>query len=243
MHEDLISAVGGSVLLEGRGLGKIYGEGELAVRVLHASELTVRSGEVVVIVGPSGSGKTTLLSMLGLVLSPTEGEVWLGAERVSGLSHDSLARVRLRSMGFVFQQFNLMQGLTALENVELPLLLSKTDRRERRERALAALEQVGLADRAQHKPRQLSGGQQQRVAIARAVVTNPSVVLCDEPTASLDGTSGKLVLDLLRKLVTGAERAVLVVTHDERVVRIADRVVEVAEGHVRERSGVLKGAA
>lgn len=243
MHENPTSVTGGSALLEGRGLGRVYGEGELAVRVLHPSEIKIRGGEVVVIVGPSGSGKTTLLSMLGLVLSPTEGEVWLGAERVSGLSQDALARVRLRSMGFVFQQFNLMQGLTALENVELPLVLSKTDRRERRERALAALDQVGLADRAQHKPRQLSGGQQQRVAIARAVVTNPSVVLCDEPTASLDGTSGKLVLDLLRQLVTGAERAVLVVTHDERVVQIADRVVEVAEGRVRERSGVLKGAA
>lgn len=232
-----------SVLLEGRGLGRVFGQGELAVRVLQPSDVAIRSGEVVVIVGPSGSGKTTLLSMLGLVLSPTEGEVWLGQVRVSDLGRDALARVRLRSMGFVFQQFNLMQGLTALENVELPLVLGKVNRRERRERALAALEQVGLHDRAAYKPRQLSGGQQQRVAIARAVVTNPSVVLCDEPTASLDGASGKLVLDLLRKLVNGAQRAVLVVTHDERVVRIADRVVEVVDGRVRERNDDLKGAA
>ncbi len=242
MPQELGSAPG-SVLLEGRGLGRVFGEGELAIRVLQPSDITIRSGEVVVIVGPSGSGKTTLLSMLGLVLTPTEGEVWLGRERVSGLNRDDLARIRLRSLGFVFQQFNLMQGLSALENVELPLVLGKAAGRQRRERALAALDQVGLADRALHKPRQLSGGQQQRVAIARAVVTNPRVVLCDEPTASLDGTSGKLVLDLLRKLVSEAERAVLIVTHDERVVRIADRVIEVTEGNVRERSGVLKGAA
>lgn len=243
MSEARESGAVGSVLLEGRGLGRIYGEGELAVRVLEPCDLSVRSGEVVVIVGPSGSGKTTLLSLLGLVLSPTEGQVWLGHSLVSSLERDALARVRLRSMGFVFQQFNLIQALTALENVELPLLLGKMPRQERRERALAALDQVGLADRADHKPRRLSGGQQQRVAIARAVVTNPSVVLCDEPTASLDGASGKLVLDLLRRLVTDAERAVLVVTHDERVLRIADRVIEVSEGRVRERNGVVKGAA
>jgi putative ABC transport system ATP-binding protein len=144
-------------------------------------------------------------------------------------------------MGFVFQQFNLLQGLSALENVEVPLVLGRTSRKERRERALAALDQVGLADRACDKPRQLSGGQQQRVAIARAIVTDPSVVLCDEPTASLDGASGTVVLDLLRKLVTAKARAVLLVTHDERVVRIADRVVEVTDGHVRERE-VVQGA-
>jgi putative ABC transport system ATP-binding protein len=243
MSQERESGAIGPVLLEGRGLGRVYGAGELAVRVLQPCDLSVRSGEVVVIVGPSGSGKTTLLSILGLVLSPTEGEVWLGSTRVSGLQRDALARIRLRSMGFVFQQFNLMQALTALENVELPLLLGDMARHERRDRALAALDQVGLAERAHHKPRQLSGGQQQRVAIARAVVTSPSVVLCDEPTASLDGASGQLVLDLLRRLVTGAERAVLVVTHDERVLRIADRVIEVSEGQVLERNHVLKGVA
>jgi putative ABC transport system ATP-binding protein len=227
--------------LEGRGLGRIYGQGNLAARALHPSDISIRSGTVVVIVGPSGSGKTTLLSLLGLVLTPTEGDVWLSEKRVSGLPADELAQVRLRTMGFVFQQFNLLQGLSALENVEVPLVLGRTSRKERRERALAALDQVGLADRACDKPRQLSGGQQQRVAIARAIVTDPSVVLCDEPTASLDGASGTVVLDLLRKLVTAKARAVLLVTHDERVVRIADRVVEVTDGHVRERE-VVQGA-
>jgi putative ABC transport system ATP-binding protein len=222
-------------------LGRIYGQGNLAARALHPSDISIRSGTVVVIVGPSGSGKTTLLSLLGLVLTPTEGDVWLSEKRVSGLPADELAQVRLRTMGFVFQQFNLLQGLSALENVEVPLVLGRTSRKERRERALAALDQVGLADRACDKPRQLSGGQQQRVAIARAIVTDPSVVLCDEPTASLDGASGTVVLDLLRKLVTAKARAVLLVTHDERVVRIADRVVEVTDGHVRERE-VVQGA-
>ena len=230
------------VLLEGRGLGRVYGQGNLAARALHPADISICSGTVVAIVGPSGSGKTTLLSLLGLVLTPTEGEVWLGEKRVSGLPADELARVRLRTMGFVFQQFNLLQGLSALENVEVPLVLGRIGRKERRDRALAALAQVGLADRAHDKPRQLSGGQQQRVAIARAIVGNPSVVLCDEPTASLDSASGNVVLDLLRKLVSATARAVLLVTHDERVVRIADRVVEVADGHVRERE-VVKGAA
>ena len=216
-------------------MGRVFGTGELAARVLAPSDVAIRPGEVVVIVGPSGSGKTTLLSILGLVLSPTEGEVWLRGERVSGLDRDHLANVRLRRMGFVFQQFNLLQGLSAVENVELPLVLAGTPRTERRARALEALERVGLADRAGHAPRQLSGGQQQRVAIARAVVGSPDVVLCDEPTASLDGASGRLVLTLLRQLVADADRAVVVVTHDERVVRIADRVLEVADGTVKER--------
>ena len=233
----------GSTILEGRGVGRVYGHGDLAARALQPSDLAIHRGEVVVIVGPSGSGKTTLLSILGLVLAPTEGQVWLDGTEVSGLQRDELARLRLRSMGFVFQQFNLLHGLTAVENVEMPLVLENVGKAERRERALAALDKVGIADRAGRKPRELSGGQQQRVAIARAVVANPRVVLCDEPTASLDGTSGQRVLDLLRELVAGADRAVIVVTHDERVVRIADRVIEVADGGIRERNRLLKGAA
>jgi putative ABC transport system ATP-binding protein len=222
-------------LLEGRGVGRVYGRAALAARVLHPSDLAVAAGEVVVIAGPSGSGKTTLLSILGLVLSPTEGEVWLDGARVSDLAADELARLRLRALGFVFQQFNLVHGLSAVENVELPLLLEGISRRERRARARAALALVGLEDRAASKPRELSGGQQQRVAIARAVVTEPRVVLCDEPTASLDAESGRVVLDLLRGLVSGGDRAVVVVTHDERVLRIADRVVHVSEGRVGPR--------
>lgn len=217
-------------LLEGRNVGRVYGEGDLAVRVLHPVSFAVEAGEVVVISGPSGSGKTTLLSILGLVLSPTEGEVWVGGRRATGLTRDELSRIRLSALGFVFQQFNLLSGLSALENVALPLSLAGTPNAPTRERAQKALERVGLAEHAHKKPRQLSGGQQQRIAIARAVVSNPLVVLCDEPTASLDAASGDQVLDLLRQLVSDQQRAAVIVTHDERVLRIADRVVRVTDG-------------
>lgn len=219
-------------LLEGRNVGRVYGEGALAVRVLHPAHFAVSPGEVVVISGPSGSGKTTLLSILGLVLSPTEGEVWVGGRCATGQSPDELAQVRLRTLGFVFQQFNLLAGLSALENVALPLSLADVAPRQTEKRAREALSRVGLLEHAEKKPRQLSGGQQQRVAIARAIVTDPLVVLCDEPTASLDAASGQQVLTLLRALANEEQRAVVIVTHDERVLRIADRVVRVADGRL-----------
>ncbi len=228
MHQE--AAVRVSPLLEGRNVGRVYGEGELAARVLHPASFSVDAGEVVVISGPSGSGKTTLLSILGLVLSPTEGEVWIGGRRATGLAPDELAKIRLQSLGFVFQQFNLLAGLSALENAALPLALAGAKAELGRERSLAALARVGLEEHAHKKPRQLSGGQQQRVAIARAIVTDPLVVLCDEPTASLDAASGDQVLDLLRALVSEERRAAVIVTHDERVLRIADRVVRVSDG-------------
>lgn len=217
-------------LLEGRNVGRVYGEGDLAVRVLHPAHFAVSPGEVVVISGPSGSGKTTLLSILGLVLSPTEGEVWVGGRCATGQSADELAKIRLGTLGFVFQQFNLLAGLSALENVALPLSLADVAPRQAKERAKRALSRVGLSEHAHKKPRQLSGGQQQRVAIARAIVTDPLVLLCDEPTASLDATSGQQVLALLRALTNEKQRAVVIVTHDERVLRIADRVVRVTDG-------------
>ena len=219
----------GGPLLEGRNVGRVYGEAELAVRVLHPVSFAVGAGELVVISGPSGSGKTTLLSILGLVLSPTEGEVWVGGRRATGLARDELSKIRLSTLGFVFQQFNLLSGLSALENVALPLSLAGTAE-PARERARSALERVGLAQHAHKKPRQLSGGQQQRIAIARAIVGDPLVVLCDEPTASLDAASGDQVLDLLREIVSDQQRAAVIVTHDERVLRIADRVVRVSDG-------------
>ncbi len=219
------------VALEGRGIGKVFGRGDLASRALHPTDIQVRRGEVLVIMGPSGSGKTTLLSILGLVLSPTEGEVLAGGQSVSGASPDELAVLRRDRIGFVFQQFNLLPSLSALENAAVPLLLSGASAAQRREKALRALERVGMADRRAARPRQLSGGQQQRVAIARALVNDAPVLLCDEPTASLDGATGRGILTTLRALASGG-RAVAIVTHDDRVLSIADRVVHVVDGRV-----------
>ena len=221
-------------VLEGRGIGKSFGEGELAVRALHPTDIQIRAGEVLVIMGPSGSGKTTLLSLLGLVLKPTEGDVLVGGRPVRGAGEDALAELRRDAVGFVFQQFNLLAGLTAAENVGLPLLLRGVDASGRAARARRALETVSMTEKSAVKARLLSGGQQQRVAIARALVGGARVLLCDEPTASLDGRTGGEVLDTLRRLAGEEGRAVVIVTHDERVLRVADRLVHVEDGRARE---------
>ena len=223
-----------TIALEGRGIGKVFGKGALAVRALHPTDLAIREGEVLVVMGPSGSGKTTLLSILGLVLSPTEGEVLIDGRPASSGSADALAEIRRDRVGFVFQQFNLLAGLTALENVGVPLLLRGAGKAERHERARRALALVTMQDKSAVKARLLSGGQQQRVAIARALVTNASILLCDEPTASLDGETGGGVLDTLRLLSREQNRAVVIVTHDDRVLRIADRLMHVEDGRARE---------
>jgi putative ABC transport system ATP-binding protein len=224
-----------AIALEGRGIGKVFGTAPLAVRALHPTDIAIRRSEVLVIMGPSGSGKTTLLSILGLVLTPTEGEVLVDGELVSGAGADDLARLRRDKVGFIFQQFNLLTGLTALENVAVPLLLRGMGARERVSRAKSALGLVSLSDRMDAKARLLSGGQQQRVAIARALVADAGVLLCDEPTASLDGGTGREVLDTLATLAHSERRAVVVVTHDERVLRIADRLIHVEDGRAREQ--------
>jgi putative ABC transport system ATP-binding protein len=221
-------------ILEGRGIGKVFGAGALAVRALHPTDIAIRRREVLVIMGPSGSGKTTLLSILGLVLTPTEGEVLVDGQCVSGGSADDLARLRRDKVGFVFQQFNLLAGLTALENVAVPLLLRGAGARERASRARSTLERVSLGDRMAAKPRLLSGGQQQRVAIARALVADAGILLCDEPTASLDGRTGREVLGTLTTLARKEDRAIVVVTHDERVLAVADRLIVVEDGRARE---------
>ena len=224
------------VVLEGRGIGRVFGAGDLAVRALAPTDICIRRGEVTVIMGPSGSGKTTLLSILGLVLTPSEGEVRLLGSPVKPGDADVLARLRRDCIGFVFQQFNLLGALTARGNVELPLALRGVPVAERRERALESLAAVGLAERGEYKPRLLSGGQQQRVAIARALVTQAPVLLCDEPTASLDGATGRALLTTLRELSHRTGRAVVIVTHDERVLSIADRLIEVVDGNACESS-------
>ncbi len=217
-------------VLSGRGIGKVFGAGELAVRALHPTDLDVRRGEVLVVMGPSGSGKTTLLSLLGLLLRPTEGEVLLHGRALNGSDEEELTRLRRDNIGFVFQQINLVSGLSAVENVAVPLLLKGVRSGRREALAREMLAEVGLSGREGARPRQLSGGQQQRVAIARALVAGATALLCDEPTASLDATSGRSVLELLRRSATQMGRAVVVVTHDERVLAYADRLVEVADG-------------
>jgi len=227
-----MATVDRSIALEGRGIGKVFGRDQLAVRVLQPTDIQIHRGEMAVIMGPSGSGKTTLLSILGLVLTPTEGAVMLDGRTVSGASPDELAVLRRDRIGFVFQQFNLLPSLSALENVAVPLLLAGVPRRERAARAQQALELVEMADKQAARPRLLSGGQQQRVAIARALVNDALVLLCDEPTASLDGAIGRGILETLRRLATVEQRAVVVVTHDDRVLPFADRLVQVIDGRV-----------
>lgn len=221
-----------SIALEGRGIGKVFGRGDLATRVLHPTDIQIRRGELLVIMGPSGSGKTTLLSILGLVLTPTEGEVLVAGHSVANATADEMAVLRRDRVGFVFQQFNLLPSLTVLENVAVPLLLAGGHRTERLSRAMRALELVGMANKQSATPRLLSGGQQQRVAIARALVNDAPVLLCDEPTASIDGTTGRGILGTLRDLTRSEQRAVVIVTHDERTLPFADRLVHVIDGKV-----------
>jgi putative ABC transport system ATP-binding protein len=181
--------------------------------------------------GPSGSGKTTLLSIIGCVIYPTTGEVRFLDQKVTGLKENDLAIIRLEKIGFVFQQFNLIEPLTALENVIQPLLLQKINAVEAKKRATDALVKVGMGDRLNNLPKKLSGGQKQRVAIARALVTNPSIILCDEPTASLDAKSAAVIMEELKNLANEG-KAVIIVTHDLRLRKFADRVIYVEEGKV-----------
>lgn len=213
---------------------KRYKSGDGEITALYETSLQMKSGELVLIIGPSGSGKTTLLSLLGCVIYPSSGKVMVEGINTTGLSEVELAKVRLNSIGFVFQNFNLVAPLTALENVMFPLKLQNIPAAEARKRALAALEGVGLAERANFKPRQLSGGQQQRVSIARALVTNPALLLCDEPTASLDSKSLVTVMEELKKL-SAQGKAVAVVTHDPRLKEYADKTIYVENGRVTDK--------
>ena len=214
-----------------RQAGKTYQTGDTTIVALAPSDLDVYAGEFLLIVGPSGSGKTTLLSLLGCVLYPTQGRVVVSGQDISQLDEDQLAGLRLRHIGFVFQNFNLIQPLTAEENVRLPLGLQRVPATEARARASRALEHVGMAARQHQLPKQLSGGEQQRVAIARALVTEPTLILCDEPTSSLDPKSVEVVMHELKALAAQG-KALVVVTHDMRLRGFADRLVYVVEGRV-----------
>lgn len=211
--------------------GKEYRTGDTTIIALNPATVQFRRGELTLIIGPSGSGKTTLLSLLGCVIFPTQGTVRILGQEINDLSSAELAGIRLNSIGFVFQSFNLLAPLTALENVMQPLLLMGESRKNARVLALKAIELVGMTSRMQNLPKELSGGQQQRVAIARALVTEPSILLCDEPTASLDAKSVVTVMDELKHLSTSG-KAVAVVTHDPRLKPFADRIIYVNNGTV-----------
>jgi putative ABC transport system ATP-binding protein len=212
-----------------RGLSKTYGEGENRVPALHRVDLEIRSGEVTLLMGPSGSGKTTLLSIMGGILSASEGSVRIRGVELVGLSEKKLPAIRLREIGFIFQGFNLFPALTAEENVEIALGLKSKGKKAR---AMELLKAVGLEDKARKHPRDLSGGQKQRIAIARALAGDPPIILADEPTAALDSTSGKIVMDLLKDLAKQQGRAVVVVTHDPRVAEYGDREIHIADGRI-----------
>ena len=219
-------------------VSKVYRSGSLEVPALRDVDLAVDDGEFVAIAGPSGSGKSTLMHILGCLDVPTSGRYLLAGEDVSRMTEDDLAAIRNRRIGFVFQQFNLLPSLTALGNVELPLSYSGVPRHERRERAVDALGRVGLADRVQHRPGELSGGQQQRVAVARALVTEPALILADEPTGNLDSASTRDVLGLLQDLHRSS-RTVVLITHEADVAAAASRVVHMLDGRVVDESDAL----
>lgn len=213
--------------------GKEYKTGESTIVALQPTTTEFRTGEITLLVGPSGSGKTTLLSLLGSVIYPTMGKVWVGETSVNDLSEKELAKLRLKHIGFVFQGFNLLAPLNALENVMEPLLLQGVSRKEAKRRAMKLIRQFGMEDRIYNLPRNLSGGQQQRIAIARSLITDPKLILCDEPTASLDHKSAKMVMEMLSQLSLD-NRAVIVVTHDVRLKKYADRTIYVSEGRISE---------
>jgi len=216
-------------VLELRGIHQDYGSGEAAVQALRGIDLTVSRGDYVAIMGPSGSGKSTLMNLLGCLDIASQGQYLLGGVDVRELDDRALAKVRNQQIGFVFQSFNLIARMTALANVELPLLYGGVRRARRRELALEALDMVGLADRVEHRPQALSGGQQQRVAIARALVTSPTIVLADEPTGNLDSQSTDDVLGILDSL-SQAGRTIVVITHEDAVGAHAARVVSIRDG-------------
>ena len=215
-----------------RGLHKVYHRGGERIDVLQGVDLDIPSGDFLALMGPSGSGKTTLLNLTGGLDTASEGSITVAGDRIDKMSGGKLAKWRSRHIGFVFQLYNLLPVLTAARNVELPLLLTKLAKADRRKRVQVALSVVGLADRAKHYPRQLSGGQEQRVGIARAIVTDPTLLLCDEPTGDLDRKAGDEILDLLQALNRDHGKTIVMVTHDPHAAARAKRTLHLEKGQL-----------
>lgn len=215
-----------------RGVTRDFQAGQQTITVLHGIDLDVKAGELTFLVGESGSGKTTLISIMCGILWPTLGEVKVFGTDIYDLSDDELVNFRLNNIGFIFQQYNLIPSIDAASNAAVPLMAQGMDREEARERAIAMLVKLNIGDQAAKLPNQLSGGQQQRVAIARALVHEPRLVVCDEPTAALDASSGRRVMDLLREVAVAENRACIIVTHDNRIFDLADRILVLEDGVV-----------
>lgn len=214
------------------GIVKEFSAGSQMIRVLHGIDAEIRSGELTYLVGESGSGKTTMISIIAGILYPTDGSVSVFGQDIYSLTDNDLVRFRLSNIGFIFQQYNLIPTLTAAENASVPLVAAGMKRDEAVERGRQMLDKLNIADQAEKLPRQLSGGQQQRVAIARALVHEPRLVVCDEPTAALDAKSGRRVMDLLREVALAPERTVIIVTHDNRIFDLADRILVMEDGRI-----------
>jgi putative ABC transport system ATP-binding protein len=219
-------------MIQAQDLTKVYQMGNTEVRALNGASFTIDNGEMVAIMGPSGSGKSTLMSIIGCLDVPSDGSYMLDGVAVEHMDDSKLAEIRGRKIGFVFQQFNLLARTSALENVMLPLTYAGISGKERKERALKALERVGLSDRTHHAPNELSGGQQQRVAIARALVNAPAILLADEPTGALDSRTGVEIMGLFQSLHKDEGQTVILVTHDSYVARHTDRIIKISDGRI-----------
>ena len=208
---------------------KIYKMGDVEVRAINGVSLHIRPKEFVAIVGPSGSGKSTLMNMIGALDTPTSGTCYIDGQEISEMSDNELAELRNKKLGFIFQQYNLLPKLSAIENVELPLIYARYSASRRREMAMEALERVGLADKIRHKPNELSGGQQQRVSIARALSSRPPLILADEPTGALDSKSGIEVMSMLKE-IHAEGKTIVIITHDNNIAKQAERIVRISDG-------------
>jgi putative ABC transport system ATP-binding protein len=220
------------MMIQTENLIKVYQMGDTEVRALNSVSFSIEKGEMVAIMGPSGSGKSTLMSIIGCLDVPTSGNYKLDGESVENMGETDLAEIRGRKVGFVFQQFNLLARTSALENVMLPLTYAGMTGKERKERAMKALERVGLADRMEHAPNELSGGQQQRVAIARALVNDPGLILADEPTGAVDSKTGKEIIGIFQSLHLENEQTVILVTHDPFIARHTNRIIKISDGRI-----------